>query len=204
MNLPTQQECLGYFEQYKVPSNIKSHCLKVTEVAVFLAKRLQQKGLPVNAHLVTCAALMHDLFKVVVLEKLEPCEQYHPEPYSEEELVMWRELRQKYPNMYESEVAYEIFKDEFPKLALVVKNSSDPKNRNKTWEELIVHYADWRISGEQIIVLDKRLAYLKERYPRTDNAWDEYSSVIKGDEQKIFSHLPFTPEQLKEKLDNEQ
>ena len=200
MNLPTNEQCLNYFKEYHVPSNILNHCKKVRGVAIFIAKELQKVGIDINVEMVSSAAYLHDLFKVVVLEELTPSEEYHPEDYTEDEITMWKKLRDKFQGMFESEVAYEIFKNDFPELALVVKNSSDPYNREKTWEELVVHYADWRITGEEIIVLDKRLIYLRDRYPRDDNAWDEYESVIKGDEAKIFEHLSFQPEELKDKI----
>ncbi len=201
MKLPTDEQCLNYFEKYHVPGNILKHCKKVRDVAIFLAEELQKKGIDVNIELVGKASYLHDLFKVVVLEELTPSEQYHPEDYTEDEIAMWKQLREKYSGKYESEVAHEIFKDEFPELALVVKNSSDPYNMSKTWEELVVHYADWRITGEEIIVLDKRLVYLRQRYPRDDDAWDKYEHVIKADEEKIFENLPFQPEKLKDKME---
>ena len=38
MKLPTEQQCLDYFAEYKVPKNIFSHCVKVREVSVFLSQ----------------------------------------------------------------------------------------------------------------------------------------------------------------------
>ncbi len=203
MNLPTEEECLQYFNEYHVPSNIKKHCVKVREIAVFLAKKLQEVGIDINLELVSRSALLHDLFKVVVLEELTPSGQYHPEDYTDDEIAMWKHLREKYPGLYESEVAYEIFKDEFPELALTVKNSSNPRKKDKSWEELVVHYSDWRISGEKVILLRERLDYLKERYPREDDGWEMYEHVIKKDEAKVFEQLPFSPDKLAEKLSQE-
>jgi hypothetical protein len=203
MILPTEEECLAYFEEYKVPGNIKKHCLCVTRVAVFLAKQLNEAGISINVDLVNRAALLHDLFKVVTLKTLEPSEQYHPEPYSEEETVMWKELREKYPNMWESQVAEVVFKDRFPELAVTVGNSSDPHKDNKTWEELIVHYADFRIMQENIVLLDERLAYLRNRYPSEDGGWDKHTIVMKEDEKKIFNKLGFEPEELKTELEKD-
>ena len=201
MILPTEDECLGYFEEYKVPGNIKKHCLCVTRVAVFLAEQLREAGISINVDLVNRAALMHDLFKVATLDKLEPSEQYHPEPYSEEEIAMWKLLREKYPDMWESQIAEVIFKDKFPELAVTVGNSSDPHKLDKTWEELIVHYADFRIMQENIVLLDERLAYLRGRYPTDDDGWDKHTIVMKNDEKKIFEKLTIEPEELKSRIE---
>ena len=113
---------------------------------------------------------------------------------------MWKMLREKYPNMWESQVAYEIFKDQFPELALVVKNSSDPHIKDKTWEELIVHYADFRTMQEATVLLLERLAYLEKRYPRKDDSWIRYKEVMLQNESKIFNELHFQAHELKEKV----
>ncbi|MDP3640566.1 MAG: HD domain-containing protein, partial [Nanoarchaeota archaeon] len=65
MILPTEQQCLDYFDKYKVPKNIFRHCLKVREVAVFLAEEWEKQGRAVDKEFVTCLALLHDLFKAV-------------------------------------------------------------------------------------------------------------------------------------------
>ena len=66
--LPTEKQCLNYFNEYKVPSNIFKHCCKVQEVAVFLAEQLKQKGVPINADFVSCLAYFHDLCKMVAIK----------------------------------------------------------------------------------------------------------------------------------------
>jgi uncharacterized protein len=203
MILPTKEQCLQYFEDYNVPKNIKAHCLSVAKVAFFLAKELKKVNKNINVELVHRTALLHDLFKVVVLEKLEPSKQYHPEPYTDKEIATWKMLREKYPNMWESQVAQVIFKDKYPELAVSVGNSSDPHKNDKTWEELIVHYADFRIMQEKIVLLDERLSYLRNRYPASEDAWDKHTVTMKNDESKIFSKINFEPEELKTKLENE-
>lgn len=195
MRLPTEEQCLNYFEEYVVPKNIFKHCLKVREVAVFLAKKLTEKGLKINLELVDRSALLHDLFKAISLEELKPNEFYNYE-FSEEEIAMWKKLREKYEGMYECEIAYEIFKDKFPELASTIKKASDPKNKNKTWEELVVHYADWRVLKEEVVLTEERLYYLKQRYPGHDFVWEGHGTDLLVDEGKIFSELKFAPTEL--------
>jgi len=202
MNLPTEEQSLACFSRYNVPKNIQEHCLKVKEVAVFLAKKLRESGVEINVELVDRSALFHDLFKVVILEKLEANLEYHPEEYSAEEISMWEKLRKKYRGLYENEVAYEILRKDYPELAAAVKNSSDPRNQKKSWEETIVHYADWRVFKESVVQLNERLDYFKQRYPKNDDIWNQYKFVIKDIENKIFTNLDFTPELLKENLQN--
>lgn len=201
IQLPTTQQCLDYFNEYKVPANIKEHCLKVREVAVFLAKRLREKDLDINVELVDRTALLHDLFKVVVIKDPRP-NKFHKRAFTDEEIEMWKKLREKYASMYESEVAYEIFKDVFPKLAVCIKNSCNIKNTNKTWEELAVHYADFRVFRSEIASNEEIYAYLKEQYPVSDDTWEKFSQLFKVEEEKLFSQLDFLPENLAVEVEN--
>ncbi len=198
--LPTEQECLDYFQQYAVPKNIFHHCLKVRDVSVFLAKQLQAKGLSVNIDFVNCLALFHDMFKVVTFKDLEAKNQFHHYVFSQAEKAMWKKLREKYSGKYEGEVASDILKDKYPELAFSLIRVSNPQIDNPSWEESILHYADWRVFQEKIIPLAERLAYFRKNYPRTDDAWDRYARKIKEQEERIFSHLDFPPEQLANEL----
>jgi len=199
MNLPTEEQCLNYFKQYVVPQNIFHHCLKVREISVFLAQQLEQKETPINVHFVNCLALFHDMFKIVTLKELLP-NKFHQYVFSEAEKAMWKKLREQYPNMYEGEVASLILKEKYPELAFSLTRVGNPHAENVSWEERIVHYADWRVFQEKIVSFQERLAYLKERYPRKGTAWQEYAQKMKEQEEKIFSHLDFSPEELSEKI----
>src|SRR3989344_7819875 len=159
MNLPTEQQCLKYFEEYTVPENILQHCLQVRNVSVFLAEQLKKAGIEVDLDLVNCLALLHDLFKLVSLKSLEPTK-YYQNNFTAEQIEMWKKLRFEYPDMHENEIAFEVFKDEFPELALSIKNTSDPKVIDKTWEELIVNYSDWRVLQTRVVSLNQRATYL--------------------------------------------
>lgn len=184
MNLPTEQQCLQYFEQYKVPMNIREHCLNVCVVAVFLAARLKEAGEPVNIELVKCTALLHDLFKMVMITSLKS-DKYHQRVFSAEELAMRKQLRKQYPGLNEGEIAHLLFKDVYPELAVVIRNVGVPKKKDRTLEEAIVHYADWRVLRNKIVTLKERLDYLKEVYPREAKDWEEDESIILDFEHKI-------------------
>ncbi len=197
MNLPSEEQCFQYFEEYKVPQNIKEHCLKVKELANFLAKKLKEVGVEINLELVDRAAFLHDIFKVVVLKDIKP-NKYHQHDFSAEQITMWKHLRKKYPHMYEGEVAYLVFKDDFPELALALKNGGNPRYENHSWEELVVHYADFRIFRGEVVPLKVREAYIQDFYPAKEGVWEAYFKKIKKEEEKIFNHLNFNPEELKE------
>jgi hypothetical protein len=199
MNLPTEKECLAYFEEFKVPGNIKEHCIKVQEVSIFLARELKKSEVAVNINLVSAVAVLHDLFKPVAIENFKP---YPGIAITSEQLTFWADLRKKYSGNYENEIAYEFFKDKFPKLAISLRDACDPDHREKTWEEKIVHYVDWRISEEKIISLVERMDILEKRYPN-EKKWKVFREIATDIEIEIFSQLNFVPDQLGEKMKNE-
>lgn len=210
MKLPTEKECLNYFREYKVPKNIFDHCLAVQKVALFLAQKYQKcqtakelnaKKLKIrnkfNLNLISCLALLHDLFKVATLKDITP-DKYHPYRFSQEEKAVWQELRKKYKGLYEGEIAYLIFKNQYPELALNLVNVSNPKKENKSIEELIVHYADWRIHQNKIITLSERIKYLQEAYHLQpgNNVWTEDFQFMQDFEQEFMNQIKIKPELL--------
>jgi 5'-deoxynucleotidase YfbR-like HD superfamily hydrolase len=202
MPLPTEQQCLNFFVEYKVPENIFQHCIKVREVAVFLAEKLQEAGIEVDCDFVSKLALLHDLFKVVAISDPAPTK-HHPRSFTQEELEMRQYLRDKYPGKYEGEVAYEIFKDAYPELAKSLLVVSNPKNSAPSWEESIVHYSDGRVFKADVVSVSERLAYIEEVYPRSDVKWKEFTTKLFEEEARIFSLLKVLPEELKEEMGKE-
>lgn len=202
-NLPTEQQCLDYFEEYKVPENIKQHCLNVRKVAVFLAKKVREKGIDVNVDFVDRLALLHDLFKMVSIKCLGP-NKYHCYNFSDEEIAMRDKLQEKYPELHECDIAYETFKEEYSELAIALKNVSISSKKDKKWEEMIVHYADWRILQNKIVNLKERLDYLQELYPKGQEYWQVRIDHIKELEHNIMAIINIDPENLMKEFENEQ
>ncbi len=196
MNLPTEPQCLNYFQEYHVPDNIFRHCCTVRNVAVFIAKKLRDNGVPINLELVNCLALFHDLCKMIVITDFGTNDFHKDAVITPEQAEFWREMQQKYPRHYEGDVAYEIFKDLYPELALSLQQVSNPQNEAPSWEEIVVHYADWRVLGEKVVSLAERVAYLRQRYQRSDDTWNEYGQKVWQQEQKIFSSLSFAADEL--------
>jgi len=169
---------------------------------MFIAGKLKENGVEINLDLVNCLALLHDLFKVVSLNELKP-NKFHNYQFSDDEIVMWKQLRETYSGMYEGEVAFEFFKEEFPEMALGLKRVSDPHVEDKTWEELIVHYADWRVFQNRIVSLKERLDYVKEVYPKEAGAWEVDQEIIRGFEEKILENVDIDPDKLAEEMEIE-
>ena len=113
---------------------------------------------------------------------------------------MWKELREKYPQLYECEVAYHILKDSYPEFADVIRPLGSLWKVKPTWEQLLVHYSDVRVFKEKIVGVGERLNYLKEQYPHHDQRWEYFEQFILEQEHKIFSLLPFASHELAKKI----
>lgn len=199
MKLPPRSETLNYFDTYHVPSNVRSHCLKVEQVALFLAQELQNAGENVDVELVSRLALFHDMFKAAVLEELKPNE-FHPHPFTEQEISSWKALRKKYAGKFEVVIAADILQQEYPEFAHILLQAGDPIMEKKQWEAKIMHYADWRVQQEKIVLLSERLQYLQQKYKPEANKWKKSCALIQKIEQEIFAKLSYQPSQLQETL----
>ena len=160
-NLPTRKECFNLLKEYAVPSHIVEHSLAAMKLAVFLAKRLKEKGVAIDIELVDRACLLHDIvrpsdFQESVYSKFE-------KNITDQQKAKWKQIRAKYKTVPHEYAAYEILKDKYPELALAVKKHRymallDEKEKPSTWEEKLVYYADKRVMHEKIVPLKERLA----------------------------------------------
>lgn len=197
MDLPTKEQCLALFEEYKVPKHILKHCQQVQKVAGFLCQKLEKKGTCLNLEMVEKAALLHDMMKVVVLNELDP---KYSQNYSKEEIQMWQYLRKKFPEMNESEVIYLLLKDNYPELALLIKNFADHQRTNQSWEEMVLLYADARVLRNKIVSLKERMDYIKKIYSPMIPNFDAFYSKIKKYERVIIEKTDLKSESLAEEL----
>ncbi|HLD72250.1 MAG TPA: hypothetical protein VJA23_01565 [Candidatus Nanoarchaeia archaeon] len=204
MILPTEKQCLDWFNEYKVPQQVREHCLCVQRVADFLAEKVQSQGVAVRTDLVNRMALLHDLFKVVSIKNLGPTEKYPDFNPTKEEIGVWKSLRKKYPGLHEGEVSYLIFKKDYPELALSLRKVSTPGIIDRNWEEGIVHYADWRVNHNRIVSLKERLDYLKKTYPKGTEFWQEDEKIIREFENKLMGLINIEAVKLADEIRNKE
>ena len=207
MKIPSKEECLKLFDRYKVPDNILLHSKKVKEVSLFLAEKLIEKGAEIDLELVESGALLHDLMKAVVLEKLAVDEKFKLKEVTREQIEMWQELKKKYAGKHETEATYDILKDDYPEFAIFIRDIGVIRDNleNVSWEEKIVHYADWRVFVDDIVSLQERLEDLHNRYHGKSTkdqeiTWDAKSKVQFTSEKEIFDMIGMKPEELGERL----
>ena len=162
MLLPPRDYCEQLFYKYKVPEHIRRHCNKVNQVAIFLANRMKEE---LDIGLIDRLALLHDLMKAVTFKELKKDRFRNADP-SDEELVMWKSLKNKYDGKKETEIAYDILKDDYPEFAKVIleEGEFDKPLKEKQRENQIVMYADYRVLAEEVIPLKERIEDLNIRY----------------------------------------
>ena len=160
-SLPTQEQCLEIIKEYHMPRHIVKHSLAVAKLAVFLAKKLQEKNTAVDVELVYRAGLLHDIARVCDFKDLD----YHrfEQTVTEQDRAKWLRLKEKYKDIGHEDAAYELLREKWPVLALTIKKHSytamsDEKTRPDTWEEKVVCYADMRVMHDRIVPLKERLA----------------------------------------------
>ncbi|MBW2970916.1 HAD-IA family hydrolase [Candidatus Woesearchaeota archaeon] len=174
LRLPTRQECFELLHEYKVPQNIFEHSLVVNKVAVFLAKKLKEKGENVNVELVDRASLLHDLDKKDTLKQSN-----HGE-------ITEKILAEKgYPEVGEvckyHRLQYSYLMDKL------------------SWECRIVNYADSRVMHDKIVSWQERLQDLTERYEvkKPDKSIPGFWAKLEKD---IFDKIKLNPDDLQKNI----
>lgn len=61
LGAPDREECYCILNEYEVPENIIKHCTKVSQMALYISKELNQNGCNFNENIIEAAALLHDI-----------------------------------------------------------------------------------------------------------------------------------------------
>jgi len=172
MNIPDQTTCLSLMDRYGMLANIKNHSLMVRHVAVFLGRKLTEKGLDLNLQLIEASALLHDITKTI-------------------------SLKTKEDHAYTGGLLLD--KLGYNRVAFIVKQHVFLNNwdvNKSISEEHIVNYSDKRVMHDKIVTLQKRFDDLKIRYGNTQEKLDRIDKMFKKTielEIEIFRLLPFEP-----------
>lgn len=209
MNIPSRAQAEAYFEDFHVPNNIRDHCFFVNKVAVFLAEELKTKGQELDLDIVDILSLLHDLFKPIVIKNLGTQPEFKCYP-TKKQIDFWKQMQERYPHLHETELFYNIFKEEFRSFAQLMLHygNHDIFTSQKSFEEQIVHYADWRVYLDTIVSLKERTDDLFVRYKSKIGSQEEkqlqlWKKRVADEfavEKNIFEKLQIKPEELKELL----
>ena len=106
--------------------------------------------------------------------------------------------------MYESDVGYIFFKDDYPEFAKFILSIGSIKDipGEESWEKKIINYADWRVFVDDVISLKERLTDLYERYKHKFNEkqkenWEKKVEHQINIEKEIMDKIGMKAEDLK-------
>lgn len=196
-NLPKRQECFEIMKKYHVPSHILDHSLAVAKLAVFLANRLNEKGIAVDIALVERACLLHDMVRICDFKEVDYSK--FQETFTRKDKAAWDQIRTKYRGISHEEAAYEILNEKYPVLALTIKKhrymAISEQERPNTWEEKLVYYTDMRVIGDKIVSLKERLlnGHKRNAFLRSPETQDKVDLLIYRLEAEIFEQACLNP-----------
>ncbi|MCD6576204.1 MAG: HDIG domain-containing protein [Nanoarchaeota archaeon] len=184
MKLPSREECFKLLEKYESFPHIVEHSKLVNKIAVYLAKKLKEKGVNINVELVDRASLLHDIGKSIVIrmdaQRANTIEDNHH--------IVGEEI---------------LTKEGYPELAKIVRKHSLKEIQNlETWEEKVVHYADLRVRHSSIVGVKERVEDIVRRYKVPPEKRID-KKVIFALEKEIYGIIGGSPDKLKEEIKSE-
>ena len=141
--------------------------------------------------------------KAVALKRLDKNPVFKSDP-TDEEIVMRKQLKQKYLNKHETQITSSLVRKDYPAFADSIEQEGNSAifTSKKRLEEQIVHYADWRVFVDDIIPLQQRIDDLFKRYnekimARGLEIWKKRVADELAVEKQIFNKLAIKPGDLK-------
>jgi putative nucleotidyltransferase with HDIG domain len=179
--IPSREDCLRLMREHRVMAHIIDHSLRVAEVALLIGRGLLRTGEDLDLPLLEAASLLHDI------AKLESLTTRADHALAGQELV--------------TALGYA------PALGHLIRHHVRLPEEPETFCPLeceVLNYSDKRVNGSLIVSLGERFDYIRGRYGRSEeiigriNQLEERTRVI---EVRLFTRLPFTPEELAAALD---
>ena len=179
MKTPSDEECNHLFHETGMLAHIVDHSRQVCRVATFLTDQLRKKNICLNRKLIIAGALLHDITKTRSFDTGED------HTRTGEELLIG--------------LGYiEVGKIVGQHVALDTYFLSDIPD-----EAEIVNYADKRVLHDRIVPMNKRMEYILKRYcqnPDHNRQLQQLWDMSREMEKRIFRYLPFSPEELKQRV----
>ena len=175
MQIPTKDQCYQMICKMKMMDHIVVHSLQVCRVATFLTEHLNKQDNRLNFDLIRSAALLHDITKTRSFQTREDHALTGGEYLSDRGYPEIGDLIRQHVKLDKYSVAGSISEAE------------------------VLNYADKRVLHDEIVVLDRRLNYILERYAETpadreriNYLWQKTREM----ENKLFKDLSFVPDNL--------
>ena len=180
--VPSVDQCFTLLEKYHVPDHIIQHSKMVYNVAVFLAEKLNENGEHLIIQEIQAAALLHDITKMEGIEK----KQDHAKTGKE--------------------LLYKLGCKRIGKIVAQHITLQECRNDRSLSEEELINYSDKRVMHTKVVTLEERFADLRKRYgfKQLEKKIVDRILALESEtyelENKIFSKLNFTPNELSSHL----
>lgn len=171
--LPDPATCMSWYLERHASHALLAHVQNVAAIAYQIAIWVDQSCAQCSPLLAHRGALVHDI------AKLEEGQGKNHAQLAAEFLIS-----QNQPELAEIARRH------------LISDMENGENDPVTWEEKIVNYADKLSEGSQLVSLDERLAYIKERYPAFSDKILRNTPKIKKLESEILDCLQLTENQF--------
>lgn len=143
LDKPSLAQCLGWLDEWGVPTNVRTHSDVVSWSAYVLAVKLLDKGITVDPVLTHRGGLLHDIDKIATLDM---------------------------KGIHGRMGADFLIKQGYPQLAEIIREHimtriMCPKAKDWGWEVKLVYFCDKLVEGDNLVTFDTRLDALMGRYP---------------------------------------
>ena len=144
-SIPDRDKCLELMDLYDMLPHIKDHSIVVCDVALAIARAVDNSGYEFNLHRITAASLLHDITKTRSIK-----------------------TKERHGDTGEELLAQLGYKD----VAVLVREHVVPDNvsRDVLSEGEIVCYADKRVLHDKVVCLHRRFEYLYRKYGRNERS----------------------------------
>jgi putative nucleotidyltransferase with HDIG domain len=179
--IPTKEQCLQLIQRYEMLPHIVRHSQLVTDVALLIAHKLNGVGEQLDLALVEAGALLHDITKTISIQT--------------------KENHAKTGGELLTALGYPTVANIIRQHICLDPGSFDP---DAVTEAEIVNYADKRVKHEEVVDLEDRFQDVLERYvnklPGLRERFEQVQLETKRVEEKIFSKIDISPEQIRDIL----
>lgn len=198
MKIPPKREIEEIKKELDVLPIITKHCDACARKARGIGEKMLKIGKikNLNLDLLEFGARLHDLAKIVTIEKLEP-EKFGALPATKEQISKWKTLREKYSAKgHELQVLAEIMRkrnyEEFADFLLSLGWTGNPTYLDASLEVKIIHYTDWTLHGEEDMDFKEKVEYLIKTYKdrwtkKSDEWWENFRQDEYALEQELLS-----------------
>jgi len=176
---PSKTHCYKLWDKYNLPKSKRIHSELISQIALFLGKKLQEQGIDVNLELLTTACLLHDIDKNTPKKKSEK----HPDSAVR---ILLKEGMKEVSDIVKTHSLHSIL---------------DKKDPPRTWEQKLLYLAD-KMVKHKFIGVDKRFElWRSEKLPKdVFGTLDASYPKVKMLEQEILQQAKISVSDIKMKF----